>query len=68
MKKEYLDIAGLSHFLDNLKDIFASDTHTHSEFNIDYDAYLAFDTSEIVTGVGSTSVLGQAIFGKLVLA
>jgi len=36
---------------------------------IDYDALLAFDTSEIVTGATSTtSVLGQAILGQLVLA
>jgi hypothetical protein len=37
--------------------------------NIDYDTLLAFDTSEIVTGVTSTtSVLGQAILGQMVLA
>jgi hypothetical protein len=38
-------------------------------FNIDYDTLLAFDTSEIVTGATSTtSVLGQAILGQMVLA
>jgi hypothetical protein len=36
---------------------------------IDYDTLLAFDTSEIVTGATSTtSVLGQAILGQMVLA
>lgn len=36
---------------------------------IDYDTLLAFDTSEIVTGAASTtSVLGQAILGQMVLA
>lgn len=35
--------------------------------NIDYDA-LAFDTTEIVIGSNTTSVLGQAILGQLVLA
>jgi hypothetical protein len=37
--------------------------------NIDYNTLLAFDTSEIVTGATSTtSVLGQAILGQMVLA
>lgn len=37
--------------------------------NIDYDTLLAFDTSEVVTGATSTtSVLGQAILGQMVLA
>ena len=37
--------------------------------SIDYDTLLAFNTSEIVTGVTSTtSVLGQAILGQMVLA
>lgn len=36
---------------------------------IDYDTLLAFDTSEIVIGATSTtSVLGQAILGQMVLA
>ena len=39
------------------------------EQNINYDKWLAFDTSEIVIGVTSTtSVLGQAILGQMVLA
>lgn len=38
-------------------------------FEIDYDTLLAFDTSEIVIGTTSTtSVLGQAILGQMVLA
>lgn len=37
-------------------------------FEIDYDALLAFDTSEIVIGATTTSVLGQAILGQMVLA
>jgi hypothetical protein len=37
--------------------------------NIDYETLLAFDTSEIVTGATSTtSVLGQAVLGQMVLA
>lgn len=37
--------------------------------NINYETLLAFDTSEIVTGATSTtSVLGQAILGQMVLA
>lgn len=38
--------------------------------NIDYDALLAFDTTEIVVGstTNTTSVLGQAVLGQLVLA
>lgn len=37
--------------------------------NIDYDTLLAFNTSEIVIGATSTtSVLGQAILGQMVLA
>jgi hypothetical protein len=37
--------------------------------NIDYENLLAFDTSEIVIGATSTtSVLGQAILGQMVLA
>lgn len=37
--------------------------------NIDYNTILAFDTSEIVFGnVSTTSVLGQAILGQMVLA
>lgn len=35
--------------------------------NIDYDALLAFDTSEIVFNA-TTSVLAQAILGQMVLA
>ena len=38
-------------------------------FNIDYETLLAFDTSEIVIGATSTtSVLGRAILGQMVLA
>ena len=37
--------------------------------NIDYNAFLAFDTSEVIIGTTSTtSVLGQAILGQMVLA
>ncbi len=37
--------------------------------NIDYNAILAFDTSEIVFGnTSTTSILGQAILGQLILA
>lgn len=38
-------------------------------FNVDYDTILAFDTSEIVFGnTSTTSILGQAILGQLILA
>ena len=38
-------------------------------FNIDYDTLLAFDTTEIVVGnTTTTSVLGQAILGQMILA
>ena len=36
--------------------------------NIDYDAILAFDTSEVIFGTNTTSVLGQAILGQIILA
>lgn len=36
--------------------------------NIDYDAILAFDTSEVIFGTNTSSVLGQAILGQMVLA
>ena len=37
--------------------------------NIDYDTVLGFDTSEIIFGnTSTTSVLGQAILGQLILA
>lgn len=38
------------------------------DLNIDYDNFLAFDTSEIVFGSNNTSVLGQAILGQMILA
>lgn len=52
----------VSHGEDLLSDIL--ETYILS---IDYDA-LAFDTTEIVVGNTTTSVLGQAILGQLVLA
>lgn len=37
-------------------------------FNIDYNSLLAFDTSEIIFGsAGTTSILGQAILGQMIL-
>lgn len=36
--------------------------------DIDYDAILAFDTSEIIFDTNTSSVLGQAILGQMVLA
>ena len=64
---------------DTLTGFLASTQVTHGEYslfeilntyilNIDYNA-LAFDTTEIVIGsTNTTSVLGQAILGQLVLA
>lgn len=38
-------------------------------FSIDYDALLAFDTSEIVfNATSTTSMLGQSILGQMILA
>lgn len=42
------------------------------ELDIDYEAHVAFDTSEIVVGVtedtgSTTAVLGKAILGKMIL-
>lgn len=41
-------------------------------FNIDYDTLLAFDTSEIVfdysSSTSTSSILGEAILGKMILA
>ena len=37
-------------------------------FSIDYDATLAFDTSEIISGTNTSSILGEAILGQMVLA
>lgn len=36
--------------------------------NINYEDILAFDTSEIIFGTSTLSVLGQAILGQMVLA
>lgn len=48
-------------FLSNILDTYI--------FNIDYETLLAFDTSEIVINTATTtSVLGQAILGQMVLA
>ena len=35
--------------------------------NIDYDALLAFNTSEIVFDTNNSSILGQAILGQMIL-
>lgn len=35
---------------------------------IDYDTLLAFNTSEIIIGMSTSSILGQAILGQLILA
>ena len=73
-------LTGLS--LDEIKEsiVVPSTNVTHGEdslsniletyiLNIDYNTLLAFDTSEIVIGATSTtSVLGQAILGQMVLA
>jgi hypothetical protein len=36
-------------------------------FDIDYETLLAFDTSELIAGSSSSSILGQAILGQLIL-
>lgn len=78
--KDAETLTGLS--LDEIKEsiVVPSTRVTHGEdflsniletyiLNIDYETLLAFDTSEIVTSATSTtSVLGQAILGQMVLA
>lgn len=78
--KDAETLTGMS--LDEIKEsiVVPSTRVTHGEdilsnilttyiLNIDYETLLAFDTSEIVTGATSTtSVLGQAILGQMVLA
>jgi hypothetical protein len=52
-------------------DATVDDTSAHMQYyilNIDYDATLAFDTSEVIFGANTSSVLGQAILGQMVLA
>lgn len=57
MAKQFLDKTGLSTFLTQLKELFATpeavakveaDTDAYI-LNIDYDSTLAFDTTEIIT-------------------
>ena len=49
-------------------DLILSDLINSYILNIDYDAILAFDTSEVIFGTNTTSVLGQAILGQMILA
>ena len=44
-------------------DIILSNLINSYILNIDYDAILAFDTSEVICGTNVSSVLGQAILG-----
>lgn len=54
--KKYLNLGGLTQFLDGLRDLFATqsevaelnETTNNYVLNIDYDKEIAFDTSEIV--------------------
>lgn len=79
--KDAETLTGMS--LDEIKEsiVVPSTRVTHGEdflsniletyiLNIDYDTLLAFDTSEIIFGgvTSTTSVLGQAILGQMVLA
>lgn len=78
--KDAETLTGMS--LDEIKEsiVVPSTRVTHGEdflsniletyiFNIDYETLFAFDTSEIIIGATSTtSVLGQAILGQMVLA
>ena len=79
--KDAETLTGMS--LDEIKEsiVVPSAKVTHNEdllsniletyiLNIDYETLLAFDTSEIVIGAttSTTSVLGQAILGQMVLA
>ena len=68
--KEYVDetINISSTRVTHGEDILSNILETYI-LNIDYETLLAFDTSEIVTSATSTtSVLGQAILGQMVLA
>ena len=40
----------------------------NAQLTIDYNAMLAFDTTEIVFGTNTSAILGQAILGQMVLA
>lgn len=44
------------------------DNKIQEALTIDYNAHLAFNTSEIVFSSNTSSILGQAILGQLVLA
>lgn len=60
----YNEITSLAEYVDEVTSMLSAYI-----LNVDYDTLLAFDTSEIVTGAASTtSVLGQAILGQMVLA
>ena len=53
----------------NEEDIQKAVERYFEKLNIDYDTILGFDTSEIVFGnTSTTSILGQAILGQMVLA
>ena len=59
--------ASISSYQVNHGEFSLSDLINTYILSIDYDA-LAFDTTEIVVDTNTTSVLGQAILGQLVLA
>lgn len=77
--KKVLALEELQYFYEKLLIKFATDENKADKeyvneifntyiLNIDYDATLAFDTSEIIFGTNTSSVLGQAILGQMVLA
>lgn len=59
----------LSSEFDNLSDVVSTvsslvDTYV---LDIDYDTILSFDTSEVIFGKNTSSVLGQAMLGRMIL-
>lgn len=74
MSKNFLNKQGLTTFLTQLKNFFASvtevtevedDTNTYV-LNIDYEKYLAFDTS-IIIGDGASPVLDVGQLDMMIL-
>jgi hypothetical protein len=69
--EDYPNNETLAAILNAIDDTKADKTYVNNYLlNIDYDTLLKFDTNEIVINntINTTSVLGQAILGQMVLA
>lgn len=75
MAKQFLDSAGLSTFLMQLKGLFATkagvaEVKENTDpyiFDIDYDTVLKFNTEQIISGNGTSAMLGTGQLGAMVL-